>query len=214
MKLRTPRLRAGSAKGLRGRTAGLILSALSFAVGLTVTGASAASAGVDDKPANCRTDQPTFYDITFTVKNNVDIASDGHVWALDDYLQHVQVWRLSAKHYCFKIEYDGTWRSFAGTSYAGTGTIAEGLTGTWHGLRYVQLTGEFNPQYPTSGHVADFDLQCDSEGVCPGKGPSFAMYFSPVYAVGWVWDDFFAASDTSDDTIRENKTGLFGDITG
>ncbi len=62
---------------------------------------------------------------TFTVKNNVDIASDGHVWALDDYLQHVQVWKLSAKHYCFKIEYDGTWRSFAGTSYAGTGTIAE-----------------------------------------------------------------------------------------
>ena len=124
-----------------------ILVALTLCVGLLAAGIPPAFA----TPTNldsCPTGTPTLYDVTIGNRNVADFASDGHVWALDDYTQHVQVWRIGKKHYCFRIEYDGTWTSFAGVSPGGTGTIRAGLTGTFHGLRILRLTGEFRRQVP------------------------------------------------------------------
>ena len=104
--------------------------------------------------------------------NTADNASDGHVWALDSYLPHVQVWKIGQMHSCIRIEYDGTWTSFAGVSPGGTGTISAGLTGTFHGMRIFRLTGAFNPEYPLSGHVADFDSQSGADGTCTGPRPT------------------------------------------
>ena len=188
-----------------------ILMALTLCVGLLATGAPHASA-IPPDPDSCPTDRPTLYDITLSVKNAADFASDGHVWALDAYTQRVQVWRIGVKHYCFRIEYDGTWTSFAGVSPGGTGTISAGMTGTWHALRIARLTGEFNPQYPLSGHVADFDRQCDATGTCTGSGPSFGMYFNPIDNVKIVWYDFVATS-ANNGTWQQTPYGDFGDIT-
>ncbi|MEU4451587.1 hypothetical protein AB0F44_09650 [Nocardioides sp. NPDC023903] len=189
-----------------------ILIALIMCFGLLVSGAPYASASPPEQD-RCPTDRPTLYDVTIGNTNVADFGSDGHVWALDDYLQHVQVWKIGQKHYCFRIEYDGTWTSFAGVSPGGTGTISEGLTGTFHGIRFARLTGEFNPQYPLSGHVADFDWQCGADGTCTGPRPSPGMYFSPIVSFNIVWSDFVATSP-SNGTWHQAQYGDFGDITG
>jgi hypothetical protein len=113
---------------------------------------------------------------------------------------------------CFRIEYEGTWTSFAGVSPGGTGTISEGITGTFYGMRILRLTGEFNPQYPLSGHVADFDWQCGADGTCTGPRPSPGMYFSPITNVNSTWYEFHATS-ASNDTWHDTKYGYSGDIT-
>ena len=188
-----------------------IFFAFTLCVGLQATGAPHASAIPTDLDS-CPTDRPTLYDVTIGNTNVADIASDGHVWALDDYTQHVQVWKLGQKHYCFRIEYDGTWTSFAGASPGGTGTISAGITGTFHGMRTLRLTGEFNPQYPLSGHVADFDWQCGADGTCTGPRPSPGMYFSPITNVNSTWHEFHATSPANG-SWDETKYGDFGDIT-
>ena len=188
-----------------------VLMALTLCVGLLAAGAPHASAIPTDLDS-CPTDRPTLYDVTIGNRNVADFASDGHVWALDDYLQHVQVWKIGQKHYCFRIEYEGTWTSFAGVSPGGTGTISEGLTGTFYGLRILRLTGEFNPQYPLSGHVADFDWQCGADGTCTGSWPSPGMYFSPITNVNNTWYEFHATSATNG-SWHDTKYGDFGDIT-
>jgi hypothetical protein len=175
------------------------------------TGVPHASA-IPAEPDLCPTDQPTLYDVTLTVKNVADLGSDGHVWALDAYTQHIQVWRIGQKHSCFRMEYDGTWTSFAGVSPGGTGTISEGVTGTFYGMRILRLTGEFNPQYPLSGHVADFDWQCGADGTCTGPRPSPGMYFSPITNVNSTWYEFHATSATNG-TWHDTKYGYSGDIT-
>lgn len=82
-------------------------SSPSLCLGLLATGASHASA-IPPEPNVCPTDRPTLYDVTMSVRNAADVASDGHVSALDASTQHVQVWQIGQKHYCFRIEYDGT----------------------------------------------------------------------------------------------------------
>ncbi|MBG6095611.1 hypothetical protein ACWZJV_04695 [Nocardioides sp. WG-D5] len=188
-----------------------ILLALTLCVGLLIAGSPHASAVPTDLDS-CPTDRPTLYDVTIGNTNVADFASDGHVWALDSYLQHVQVWKIGQKHYCFRIEYDGTWTSFAGVSPGGTGTISEGLTGTFYGLRILRLTGEFNPQYPLSGHVADFDWQCQADGTCTGLRPSPAMYFSPITNANITWSEFHATS-AANGTWHDTTYGYSGDIT-
>src|SRR5262245_32062147 len=126
---------ASAEKGLRrptqaeggGGAVRRILMALTLCVAVLAAGTSQASAIPTDLDS-CPTARPTLYDVTIGNRNVADVASDGHVWALDTYLQHVQVWKLGQKHYCFRIEYDGTWTSFAGVSPGGTGTISEGIT--------------------------------------------------------------------------------------
>ena len=64
-------------------------------------------------------------------------------------------------------------------------------------MRILRLTGEFNPQYPLSGHVADFDWQCEADGTCTGPRPSPGMYFSPITNVNSTWYEFHATSATT-----------------
>lgn len=188
------------------------LVVLGLLAGLVVGGvpvASATPAGRD----SCPNERVALYDVTIGNSNVADFATDGHVWALDTYLQHVQVWKIGQKHYCFRIEYDGTWTSVAGVSPGGTGTISGGLTGRLQGVRIIRLTGEFDPKYPLSGHVADFDWQCDATGACPGPRPSPGMYFSPITSLKITWDEF-SASSASNGTWYDTTYGSRGDITG
>ncbi len=189
-----------------------IILALTLCFTLLATGATSATATPTDLDS-CPSDRPTLYDVTIGNTNVADYASDGHVWALDSYTQHVQVWKIGQKHYCFRIEYDGTWTSFAGASPGSTGTISAGLTGTFHALRILRLTGEFNPRYPLSGHVADFDWQCGADGSCTGPRPSPGMYFSPITSVNSTWDEYHATSDGYG-SWSDTRYGYSGDITG
>lgn len=195
-----------------GRALRRILLAVALCLGLMAGGVPSASAAPTDLDS-CPTDRPTLYDVTIGNTNVADFGARGNVWALDSYLQHVQVWRIGQNHYCFRIEYDGTWTSVAGISPGGTGTISAGLTGTLHGLRILRLTGEFNPQYPLSGHVADFDWQCGADGTCTGQRPSPGMYFSPITSVNSTWSEFHAMSATNG-SWHQIKNSDYGDITG
>lgn len=72
--------------------------------------------------------------------------------------------------------------------------------------------GEFNPQYPLSGHVADFDWQCQPDGTCTGPRPSPAMCFSPITSVNSTWHEFHATS-TDNGAWHDTTYGYSGDIT-
>lgn len=188
------------------------LVVLGLLAGLVVGGvpvASATPAGRD----SCPNERVALYDVTIGNSNVADYADDGHVWALDTYVQHVRVWKIGQRHFCFQIDYDGTWTSFAGVSPGGTGTISEGVSGTVHAMRIIRLTGDFNPQYPLSGHVADFDWQCDAAGTCPGPRPSPGMYFSPITHLSVTWDEYRLTS-ASHGTWSGTTYGSTGDITG
>jgi hypothetical protein len=190
-----------------------VLIAVALTAGLMVTGVSPAPA-ITLKPDSCSTAGPEVVDVTLTVENLADLASDGHVWALDDYVEHVQVWRTGQKLYCVRREAVGTWVSFAGVSPAGTGTISAGLTGTLHGVRYLRLSGEFDPAYPTSGYIGVFDAQCGADGSCSGPEPRMSLlYFPRIYNIDFGWYDFVATSD-ADGTWHQSPDGDTGDITG
>jgi hypothetical protein len=189
-----------------------LLTTFLLTLGLVATGTPSAWAVPSDLDS-CPTGTPTLYDVTIGNTNVADYAVDGHVWALDSYVQHVRVWKIGQKHYCFRIDYDGTWTSFAGVSPGGTGTISAGVTGTFSALRILRLNGEFTPRYALSGHVADFDWQCQSDGTCTGPRPSPGMYFSPITNVNSTWDEYHATS-AGHGSWSDSTYGSRGDITG
>lgn len=187
------------------------LLALVFVVGLIPLGASNA-ASQTLQPDSCRMDGPLVVDGTLTIRNLADFGTDGHVWALDDLTEHVQVWQIGPKLYCVRREATGTWTSFGGASPAGTGTISAGLTGTAHGVRYLKVSGRFTPSYPTNGFIGAFDAMCQQDGSCTGLEPRMGtLYFSRVNHLDFGWYDFVATSD-GHGTWHQSPDGDTGDI--
>jgi hypothetical protein len=190
----------------------IILSA-AFVVGLVLISMPTAPAA-PLKVGSCPTDRPLVVDVTLSVKNLADYGTPGHVWALDDFTEHVQMWQIGPKQFCVRRESTGTWTSFAGVSPGGTGTISAGLTGTLHGVVYVRLIGEFDPIYPTTGYIGEFDGMCQQDGTCTGTLPrSRTLYFPRLYHVDEKWFDFVATSDDHG-TWHQTPAGDTGDITG
>jgi hypothetical protein len=189
------------------------VSALLLVAGLQLVGTPSASP-VTSRPYECPTAKPLVVDVTLTVRNLADVGSDGHVWALDDFTEHTQVWQLGPKLFCARRESTGSFTSFAGVSPAGTGTISAGVTGELRGIRYLRLIGEFDPSYPTTGYLGEFDGMCQQDGICPGILPRLStLYFSPLHTVSERWYDFVFTSD-GHGTWHESPAGDTGDITG
>jgi hypothetical protein len=59
-------------------------------------------------------------DASLTFRNIGDLGADGHVWALDQGTQHIQMWRIGSNAYCVKRHGVGEFTSFAGVSPQGT----------------------------------------------------------------------------------------------
>ena len=157
---------------------------------------------------SCPTARPTLYDVTIGNTNVADVASDGHVWALDDYTQHVQVWKIGQKQYCFRIEYEGIWTSFAGVSPGGTGTISEGITGTFYGMRILRLTGEFSPSIRSAATSQTSTGSARQTAPAPGRGHRPACTSRPSPTSTALGMEFHATSATNG-TWRRYEVRLF-----
>ena len=164
------------------------------------------------QPDGCPEDQPMVVDAFASFRNVADFGLDGHVWALDEGTQYIQIWRVGKNAFCVKRRDVGTFTSFAGISPAGTGVISAGVTGPFEGITYLNIYGVFEPKVPTTGYIGDFDLQCDQDGNCPGSSlrTSF-LYFSCTNTLHFGWFMFNAEAGTCG-TWLQTPTGSTGDI--
>lgn len=108
-------------------------------------------------------------------------ARDGHMWANFDYTQHLRIWAVGAQQYCVRKDFVGTWVSIAGASPSLTGTISDGVTGTFTGTEYWEWTATLTPTAPTSGYLGVVNADCTAVDVCADD--SFLIvnkYYFPV----------------------------------
>jgi hypothetical protein len=162
----------------------------------------------------CPRDGVLVVDVTLQILNVDDIAVDGHVWALVDVEQRIQIWQTGSNRYCVRLDDAGTFTSFAGTSPNGTGTISEGVTGTTEATSYLRATGTFAPTVPTTGHIGTIDADCQPDGTCASVGYRFTnLYFSRVNARSFGW--YTATYDGGEHgTMLQSTDGDSGDIIG
>ena len=134
------------------------------------------------KPDSCPANKPLVVDVSDTARNVADYGADGHVWALDDFTETIQIWRVGANAFCMQRHDVGSFTSFAGPSPEGTGVVPAGVTGSFEGTIVANLYGTFKPTLPTSGYLGQFDGMCDQNGNCPGPDLELQPnYFSRFY---------------------------------
>lgn len=161
-----------------------VLSALSVgAVSIPVTAAPAAAKPMTPIPV-CAGAKDLVVDVTQDVRNQPLLpARDGHMWANFSYTQHLRIWTVGARQYCVRKDFEGTWESVAGLSPGLTGTISEGLTGTFHSTEFWEWTGELAPMAPTSGYLGEVNADCSAVGVCADD--SYLIVNKYYFSQGW-----------------------------
>ena len=179
-----------------------------------VIGFAAASPASADVQADCVGAKDKVVDVTRTLLNGADYAADGHIWALDSYLDHIQIWRVGEHQYCVRIEDSGTFVTFAGVSPNLTGTVSAGVTGTWTGTITAYMTGEFAPVVPVTGYLGEYDMDCHQDGTCAYQAWANRLFFhSGVEHVRYA--DFAATFDGgAHGTWIQTMNGNTGDIIG
>jgi hypothetical protein len=140
------------------------------------------------------------------ITNDTERGTQGTVWARSDYTRLLRIVR-SGSRFCAYANSNGTFRTIAGTSPAGTGTVGEGVTGTImsHWSTNV-FYGSWRPTMPTSGLIGTFDGSVDWRSL-------FFSYTTSVAPVYWAWG---YNAGTNGLYVRRNDgvTGTYGDITG
>jgi hypothetical protein len=145
----------------------IVLSTLSVAaVSIALTAAPAAAKPETPVPV-CAGAKELVVDVTQDVRNQPFLpARDGHMWANFSYTQHLRIWTVGARQYCVRKDFEGTWVSIAGLSPGLTGTISDGLTGTFIDTTYWEWTGTLAPIAPTSGYLGEVHADCTAADVC------------------------------------------------
>jgi hypothetical protein len=175
----------------------LILVAALVALG----GAVAAPASADVVSSRCPTYSSPIAVFSLNVTGDSLVGAAGNTWATADYTQQVAIYRLGGQSFCV-VTYDrGTFTTLPGTSPAGTGTIAGGITGTFtSGTRSTTFTGRWNPSAPTSGLA----------GTVTSGTAFLSLYFTGVSGYADVW---YAANFYTARTCYSNSyLGIRGDI--
>lgn len=154
-------------KRLSRRVVMIVLSTLSVgAVSMSVTAAPAAAKPTTPVPV-CAGATDLVVDVTQDVLNQPFLpARDGHMWANFSYTQHLRIWTVGARQYCVRKDVEGTWVSIAGPSPGLTGTISDGLRGTFTDTTYWEWTGTLAPIAPTSGYLGQVHADCTAVDVC------------------------------------------------
>lgn len=169
-------------------------------------------ANAKPQPDGCPEDKPLVVNAVATFRNVVDEGLDGHVWALDQGTQYIQIWQIGENAYCVKRRDVGTFVTFAGVSPAGTGTIPADVTGSFQGTTYLRIYGIFEPKVPTSGYIGDFDAQCQQDGSCPGQRiRTSALYFARTNKLDFGWFEYFADGGACG-RWDQTASGSIGDI--
>ena len=170
MSLTSRTRRAGSAASMG--------AALAAVIGGTVAFATPAAA---EARSLCGGARDKVVDVTRHIVNVDDYGTDGHIWALDTYAERIRIWRVGqvgSHQFCIHFDDGGTFRSFAGVSPNSTGTVSDGVTGTWSGTIEAYLTADFAPTAPTGGDLGTIEANCDQAASCAVDVPyPNTMYF-------------------------------------
>lgn len=140
--------------------------------------------------------------------NDADSKVGGGYWALDQYSKNMKVYDLGDGTYCLVAAYNGTFKTFGGTSPQGTGTVGAGVTGKQNGGYALYVTDATF----SLGSFPDVDLQGDESGnhnSFSTLGAFFSSYGSWAY-IYWGW----TYSTCGNGTWGNVDSGNFGDITG
>lgn len=161
-----------------------VLGALSIAAAVIPVTAGPAAAKPSTPVPVCAGAKDLAVDVTQDVLNQPVLpARDGHMWANFSYTQHLRIWSVGARQYCVRKDFVGTWVSVAGLSPGLTGTISDGLTGTFQNTEYWEFTGELAPIAPTSGYLGVVHADCTAVGVCADN--SYLIVDTFYFSQGW-----------------------------
>lgn len=198
------------------------LTALSAAT-LSMTAMAAPAVARPETPVPvCTGAKELLVDVTQDVENDYFLpARDGRMWASFDYTERVRIWSVGGRQHCVRTDYEGTWDSIAGPSPALTGTLSEGVTGTFTNTEFFMWTGNLVESAPTSGHLGSVDAGCTDVGVCADDSHLvvtnlyFGQGFQHCAAVrGTLEIDGGAHGHVTLTLVSPHKVTATGDITG
>ncbi|MBI4283183.1 MAG: hypothetical protein HY663_01790 [Chloroflexi bacterium] len=99
------------------------------------------------------------------VLNDNDSGVAGNAWAYDDFVRQIQVVETAAGEFCATVKYQGNFTTIEGPSPNNTGTVGDGIVGTFQG-GYVSTvfdaTLKTAPLARTKGSIGTYDYNCDT----------------------------------------------------
>lgn len=159
-------------------------------------------------------------DITQKVINDHDFDANGDDWAIDNYDQHIKVWKRPENSYTYCAEQNlvGFFDAIAGRTSPGSkaGVLVGNEDGTLTGNSRIMIVGllKSNPGVPLIGTIPTADYQCLYDENCPEDNSHFwsDIYFDHV-AYGYPTSDWFVWTYKNGDHmwINSNKVN-YGDI--
>jgi hypothetical protein len=169
---------------------------------LVALGAAAASpARADYVSSRCPTYSSPIAYVTLNETGAPLVGVAGNVWATKNATQYVAIYRLGAQSFCAVTYETGTFTTVAGTSPAGTGTIAGGITGTFtSGTRTTTFSGKWNQSAQLSGFA----------GSVTSDTAFLSLFFSEESGFANVW--YAANFYTSRSCYSNSYLGIRGDI--
>ena len=154
-------------------------------------------------------------DVTVQVRNEADGGAAGHVWALLDVTEHMQVFQESSTRYCVVETDAGRFHSFAGESPGGTGSIGAHRSGVTLGIQRFELGGTLHPNVPVTGSLGKFNFKCDRSGNCPGNVRFSQLFFTGITGVtGSVFAEVDISNHLHHGSWFQSTAADYGDITG
>jgi hypothetical protein len=155
--------------------------------------------------------------VVFQVTGDADSGVGGY-WAYDSYTKHVQVWDQFDGTYCARVTYNGSFVTVPGTSPAGSGSVAGGVTGTMGGGYTATIDGAtFTPTTKrTKGSIGTKDFGCIISTGGVASGCNYYSWFADYFTGGTVVQNFWGWTYNAGDngTWVNASTGNSGDITG
>lgn len=148
------------------------------------------------------------------VVNDVDSGTKGNFWAFDDYTRVLKVWKVGEHNFCAIATYVGSFRTIAGSSPGGSGTVAAGVKGHFDGGYRMDFSGTLlvHPSRKTHGSIGTFDYRCDTAGNCPGSVYWVTLYFSNVTGDDFDWWGWLYKAQGNAGTWLNSIEGAKGDI--
>ena len=157
---------------------------------------------------------PPLINVNQKISDDIDSGVLGNYWAYDEIVRHITVVSLGSNNYCASVQYQGSFTTVNGPSPGGTGTIADGVIGTFQGGYTADFTGTFNPTVKTKGSIGTVDYACNaSTGICPGYVDWTTQFFTGVGGFNQVWWGWVYHAGNNGNWVNA-LSGNSGDITG
>ena len=142
---------------------------------------------------------PPLINVNQKISDDIDSGVLGNYWAYDEIVRHITVVSLGSNKYCASVQYQGSFTTVNGSSPGGTGTIADGVIGTFQGGYTADFTGTFNPTVKTKGSIGTVDYACNaSTGICPGYVDWTKQFFTGVGGFNQVGGAGFTMPETTE----------------